>query len=444
MTGRRLAVAALCLLGGAVPASASSAAAGDLARGFGTGGVVKLRDLVKDPSGMATGPGGGIFVLGRDDCGGKCDSQLAVSKFGPDGSLNRRYGVEGKAPTALGVDAEAVFTVDRRGRALVMGRMEGAPGAAIVRLDAGGRPDRSFGADGVAMTPAYGNFPDLIGVESTRRGGFYAIASWQNNFFAPGGRGRDTTSVISMARFVADGTVDGGYGSGGEFRHNFADIEGLGVAAERRSGGVVVFGTTCCADRRLPTAARVDAQGRLDRRFGLWQGFGGIRRIALYRTTDALVRRNGKIDLYGDAVFEIGMGRREAAGFVVRLRRNGRPLGRFGPRHGIRFKKWPIKEVALDGRGRTVGLSSNLGSDEPGVFRLRPGGASDGSFASGGLATIPFPIRSGNVSLDVSYNRPVVLDEVPEACAPRGPSMCSPANPVLVALKGGSGKRVER
>lgn len=435
--------ATLCLLGISMLVAAATAVAGNLARGFGTGGVAKLQGVVANPSKVATGPGGAIFVLGREDCHGSCDPRLTVSKLNLDGSLNQRYGLGGTAATILEADLEAVFTVDRRGRALVMAPEGAGAPALLARLDPGGRPDYSFGAGGLATTPAYGDFPELD-LELTRRGAFYAVASWQNSAFVPGAPGRQTTGVVSIAKFDATGSVDDAYGSGGEFRHGFRDISGLGAVAERRSGGVVVFGTTCCEKRRLPHAVRITGGGRLDRRFGRWQGFGGIRRVDSYRTTAAIARRNGKIDLYGDAFLKTGMGTRKRGGFAVRLRRNGRPFGRFGKRHGIRFAAWPIREVALDGRGRTVALSYDFGSDF-GVFRLRPGGAADRSFASGGLATMPLPVRSENISLGLSRYRPIVLDEAPEACAFRGPPMCTPANPTLVAFRGGSrGKRARR
>jgi hypothetical protein len=430
-------VAALCLLGGAMLAVVAPAAASNLARGFGTGGVVKLRGVVEDPSELAVGPGGAIFTLGRDDCNDSCDPRLAVSKFNPDGTLARGYGVDGRAPTTLEVGSAAAFTVDRRGRALVMMRTGNYAPASIVRLDSGGRSDESFGVGGLAVTPIYGGFPDL-GLGLTTRGGFYTFAFWQKSVFSPGDPRRYTAGVVSIARFATDGTVDRDYGRGGELRRSLPGVTDLGAVAERRSGGVVVFGTTCCGKRRLPYAVRVTGSGRLDRRFGRWRGFGGIHRVGSYLTTAAIARPSGKIDLYGEALFKTGKRMRERAGFAVRLRRNGRPWGRFGPRHGIRFAAWPFREAALDGLGRTVALTYDFASGgKAGVFRLQPGGASDRSFAYGGLATTPLPIRSENVSLSTSRYRPVVLDEAPEACAFRGPPMCTPANPTLVAFRGG-------
>lgn len=434
----------LCLIGTALLAAASTAAASSLARGFGTDGVVKLRGLVKDPSELAIGPGGGIFILGRDDCDGSCDSRLAVSKFNLDGTLNRRYGVAGTAATSLKADPKAVFAVDRRGRALVMAREGYEAPASLIRLDPRGHGDHSFGADGVAATPAYSGFPRL-GFGLTTGGGFYTFAFWQRSVFVPGGPEHQTTAVIAVTRFGAEGAVDYGYGSGGELRRGFPGITGLDAVTERRSDGIIVFGTTCCEERSLPTAARLTGRGRMDRRFGRWQGFGGIRRVVGYQTTDAVARRDGKVDLYGSARFRAGKGTWKQGGFAVRLRRNGRPFGRFGPRQGIRFTAWPIRDAAVDGRGRTVALSYYVGPSGFGVFRLRPGGAPDRSFASGGLATIPFPIGSANISLGLSRYRPVVLDEAPTECAARVPASCTLADPALVAFRGGPhGKRARR
>lgn len=427
----------LCLLGAAMLVAASTAAASNLARGFGTGGVVKLRGLVKNPSELAIGPGGGIFILGWDGCGGSCDPHLVVSKLSHDGTLNRRYGVAGKAATTLKPGPQAVFAVDRRGRALVMTREGHEAPASLVRLDPGGRPDRSFGVDGVATTEVYGGFPGL-GLGLAAGGGFYTFAFWQKSVFVPGGPEHQTTAVIAVTRFGADGNIDHGYGSDGELKRGFRGVAGIGAVAERHSDGVIVFGTTCCRKRRLPTAARFTGRGRIDRRFGRWQGFGGIRRVVNYYTTDAVARRNGKVDLYGNAIIRTGKGTRGRAGFAVRLRRDGRPFGRFGPRRGIRLAAWPIKEAVIDGRGRTVALAHGIGpSRESGVFRLRPGGAPDRTFASGGPATFPFSLGFPNLSLGLSRNRPVVFDEAPGECTVRGPSVCTLAKPVLVAFRSG-------
>lgn len=442
LTGWRLALVTFCLLGGATLIVASTAPASFLARGFGVGGVVKLRGVVEDPSKLAIGPGGAIFTLGRDGCKSNCAPRLTVSKLRLDGSLDRRYGIGGTATTTLEVDTDAVLAVDHRGRALVMTRKgSGGTPASIVRLDPGGDPDPSFGTDGVAITPSYGNLPELS--LEPARGGLYVVASWQRSGFVRDVPRSGVTSVISIARFDADGFVDRGYGSDGEFRRDMPEVTESGAVPERRSGGMAVFATTCCGQERLPAAFRVTARGRLDRRFGQWQGFGGIPRVDSYGVTAAVARRNGKIDLYGSAVLQGKRGRGQI-GFAVRLRRDGRPFGRFGRRHGIRFLSWPVTEAALDGRGRTVALSHDFGSDF-GVFRLRPGGALDRSFASGGLATMPFPPRSENISLGLSRYRPVVLDEAPEACAFRGPPMCSPANPTVVAFRAGPrGKRARQ
>ena len=142
---------------------------------FGDGGVVRssfgtgaegFADAGVDGQGRVVAVG---FSGGSD----RNDGELVVERYTAAGERDLSFGTDGTFRTGLGASEAAAYGVDvlADGSALVVGTAgpEGATRMALLRLDASGAPDVSFGTDGVALLPVDDGAPE-VGVAVARDG----------------------------------------------------------------------------------------------------------------------------------------------------------------------------------------------------------------------------------------------------------------------------------
>jgi uncharacterized delta-60 repeat protein len=147
------------------------------------GDVVVLRD-------------GRILVAGHGHPGPGTAGGPAVWCFRRTGALDRSFGTRGKAVIGNDGGVATALGVDRTGRIVVVGRGGLSLGDFLVaRLNASGRPDRSFGGDGVVTT-------DFGGVDTP-----WAMTLEPNrDVLAAGGTGaelgRQGVRMVAIARYL--------------------------------------------------------------------------------------------------------------------------------------------------------------------------------------------------------------------------------------------------
>lgn len=243
---------------------------------------------------------------GRMLVGGGGFGGLFIRRFLANGRADTTFGQRGKVHVALGdpEDREGhvepiVVRPDGRIVALVSWLdyppTTGADAtSALVRYEADGTLDRTFGVAGVARLP-------FVSAEG------FAVAP-DGSFVVAGARDPQADSFV--VRMSPHGVPDTSFGSAGRVV--------LGRTVTRvlagRTGAVVV------GDWWL---ARLTTAGRLDPRFGQ----GGFVTLRLLRAADAALQRNGAIVVAGWT----GAGKRRL-GAVVRLRANGKVDETFGRR----------------------------------------------------------------------------------------------------------------
>jgi uncharacterized delta-60 repeat protein len=220
--------------------------------------------------------------------------EMSVLRLRPDGSVETAFGNGGRY-LRTGVWAAGITAAPDGGvlLALEIGPFSGAAHAGLLKLDADGRPDSSFGTDGL-IEPAAGPFAELPHV-SYSGGDVVATGTAQN--------------LALLARFTPTGRAATGFGETG--------VRAIGPGSPRallpRPGGKVVVAGS--GDYPGTFAAwRFLADGRPDPTFG-----GGHR---FYRTLgiaeDVVVQRDGKLVLAVERT--LGM----TAATLVRLLRDGR------------------------------------------------------------------------------------------------------------------------
>jgi uncharacterized delta-60 repeat protein len=366
-------LAVVAVVGSAV-ASAATAASGQLDTVFATGGKARTDvGSVDWAASVAIGPRGSVVVAGGS--GG----DVALVRYDASGRLDPSFGGTGIVVTNLGGDdrdgANAVV-VQPDGK-IVVGGHRGAD-AAVVRYLPDGRLDSTFGRNGVVVS-------DFGGEER-------AIAL----LLRPDGRlvvvGLKPDGLI-LSRYFRDGRLDPGFGRGGIVSTRTPGIEWR-TATPGRDGTIVVAGArivTGEAQGMALAVARYRADGRPDRTFA-GDGLTVTRTFRHWAgATHVAVRPDGRIVLgtHGHAGANL-------AGFaLVRLRKNGSLDSTFGTR-GIAVSNvgYGVHALSLDRRGRIVAAGRTMSLQDFVVARFLPDGRRDRSFAAtvtdfGGIDT-PF------------------------------------------------------
>ncbi|MEO8753090.1 MAG: delta-60 repeat domain-containing protein [Casimicrobiaceae bacterium] len=208
---------------------------------------------------------GTLSPIGSTRSGGPA---LGVVRFNGDGSLDAAFGTDGhvRLPVAAGHENAASAVALPQGKiALALNNLvDGVRMATVVRLNADGTPDRSFGTAGRVgkpdeMTRSLVAQPDgkllLLTVPSPT-----GARSWR------------------MTRFTDRGEPDASFGSGGVVIQPIADDVGAYPLAVDSDGNILV------ATTRPPRVSRFRADGKPDPRFGE----AGALAAASLRAVDAM------------------------------------------------------------------------------------------------------------------------------------------------------------
>jgi uncharacterized delta-60 repeat protein len=427
-----LALSGLLYFGAAV----APAAPGDLDRSFGRGGIVD----VEGPGGasfspessarMAIGPGDEIFALYSSP--GPCSGVLADCTI----SLSvARYDSNGLRDPSFGAGAGSQFVVHQNPLAYAFALAVGPDGKpvvaasdagtmAIARFDIAGHLDGTFGSGGVI----HAGFPG--GVFSPP-----AVAVQPDGKIVVGAEGASEpgkSSELLLARFLANGERDPGFGKGGEVVTTLPTRSRPAGILLGAGGSISVAGPQCCGGSPLFgegfSYARFLADGQLDPALaGSGKDFFPTPGTQATVEADALAPDGG---IY--VVFEEETSQVSSVGNMVKLMPSGAVDGSFGSGGRLRlFNRVGAitpSGIAVDSKGRIVGVGWD---GQMAVFRLRPNGSADRTFNGGQRVITAF---GGNQEAPLgiavqSSGRIVALGET---------SCCGPRTFALVALKGGT------
>jgi uncharacterized delta-60 repeat protein len=354
---------------------------GDLDPSFGTGGKVTTAIGSADDYGysVAAQSDGKILVAGYSVIGNY--EKFALARYLADGTLDSSFGTGGKVTTSISPyrDYGRTVAVQSDGKILVAGEFPspGYTSLALVRYETNGTLDTTFGSGGKATNSfGFAFYGRTIMVQSDGK-------------ILVGGEASAHCADFGLVRFLADGSLDGTFGSGGivttDFGTNSCDYpQG---AALQPDGKILVAGYapgingTNGNDFAL---VRYLVNGTLDTAFGngakvttpIASGSGGDlgRSVA--------VQSDGKIVVAG----EFGSG-----DFVlVRYLADGTLDNSFGSggkvTTAINNYGGYARSVAVQSDGKIVvaGYCSNGSDNDFAVARYNTNGTLDASFGTGG------------------------------------------------------------
>jgi uncharacterized delta-60 repeat protein len=188
-------------------------------------------DMYNTANAAAAMPDGALVVAGStaQPSASAASPSTLVARFAPGGALDPGFGDGGKRVVAGITDVRAVLALGDGGMLVVGSSTAAEPSAMVVRLDAEGDVDASFGEQGFATA-------DFPGTDTTAG----AAVQPDGKVVVAGTSGID--GAIAAARLTRDGRADGSYGVGGMVTHALGSASVAISMAGTADGKVVVSG----------------------------------------------------------------------------------------------------------------------------------------------------------------------------------------------------------
>jgi uncharacterized delta-60 repeat protein len=189
-------------------------------------------------------------------------SGVALARFRPDGSVDPRFGVDGRVLRRFRADDKSsdsayAVAIQGDGKIVVAGgtHPQVSDSSAdqdfeLARYGAGGRLDPGFGAGGAVATD-FGTADESALAVATLRDGKIVAAGYSRGDFA-------------LARYGRDGRLDATFGNDGRVLTDFGGHDGATAIAVQRDGKIVAAGWS----RGAFAVARYRRDGSLDPTFG--------------------------------------------------------------------------------------------------------------------------------------------------------------------------------
>jgi uncharacterized delta-60 repeat protein len=339
-----------------------------------------------DDTAMALQPDGKIVLVGGST------SDFVLARYNADGSLDSTFDGDGQVTTSIlsGITEESArgVAIQPDGKIVVAGYtgVFGRPGRptedrfdfAIVRYNANGSLDPSFGTGGIVNTGVIGRA--------------FAVALQSDGKIVVAGDA-PLTQDFRIARYNSDGTLDASFDADGQVT---TDVEDGGQFARnilvQANGALWVTGPHTIVDdfssNQHTALARFTSTGALD------TSFSGDGRLLLTNTRvgeDAILQPDGKIVLTGNS------GTAPATQFAtMRLNADGSIDTNFGTAGIVSTPITQLGDGALalalqsDGKIVVAGSSSRTTNSNFAVVRYTSAGALDATFLGDGSTTVDF------------------------------------------------------
>ena len=232
---------------------------GKLDASFGRGGKAVI-DLDGGATAVAIQRDGKIVVAGWT---GTDKSNFALVRYTRGGKLDARFGKGGKVVTDFGVgrdDWANSVVVQSDGRIVVAGTSDSE--FALVRYAPGGTLDASFGTRGKVLTDIRGRYDDAS-----------ALALQKDGRIVVGGSSGDRRSVFVLVRYTGNGKPDTTFGHGGKVLTDLGGTypEGTEAVAVQEDGKVVAVGGCPARGTKSDSdfaVVRYTSNGKMDTSFG--------------------------------------------------------------------------------------------------------------------------------------------------------------------------------
>ncbi len=189
--------------------------------------------------GMAVQADGKMVAAGYTQTGGNYD--FALARYNIDGSLDTTFGAGGKVTTDFGSPSDFAYSVALQadGKIVVAGTSHNGSNSdfALARYNPDGSLDTTFGTGGKLTTPVGSDRDDAHSV-ALQADGKIVVAGLSNS-----GNNLDYNEDFALARYNTDGSLDTTFGADGKLTTNFGVFhEAAQSVAVQADGKIVVAG----------------------------------------------------------------------------------------------------------------------------------------------------------------------------------------------------------
>jgi uncharacterized delta-60 repeat protein len=388
---------------------------------FGSGGLVSATvGAFNNAYAVATYPAGSanagkVVAVGTATVTKRTNTynEFAVVRYNLDGSLDTSFGGTGEVTTIVTSVQQGGWARDvaiqQDGKVVVAG--EAFPGFALVRYNADGSLDTSFGSQGTGVLVT------SIGKHTSDEAYRLGLQTDGNIVVA----GTTNSTNLALVRFTSSGALDSSFGTDGKVTTQFSSPLGLGgpsgtwidLALDTSSldpkVGKIVVATRLAATGLPDVVARYNTNGRLDTSFAGGAGYetlGNLTGIPL-----VAIQADGRIILAGN---QGGGGPVE----LGRLNTDGSFDATFGS-GGIVTVNSPNGysaqdvTIASDGKILVAGLAPNTNTGQGESFFVARLNSADGSldtgFGAGGVAVASGINVFGTVGMALEPDGSIVL-----------------------------------
>ena len=235
---------------------------------------------------------GKIVLAGSSNNG--TNNDFALVRYKSDGTLDITFGTYGKVVTPVGAASSGANSIAIQSDNKIVLAGSSNNGAdddfALVRYNSDGSLDSTFGTGG-KVTTDFGSSVEAGNSIAIQSNGKMIVAGYTNS---------GITSVIALARYNSDGTLDNAFGVGGKVTSAAGTVnDGAQSIAIQTDGKIVVAGFSTIGFNPNFALLRYNNNGSLDSTFGT----GGIVTTAIGNTDDegysVAVQNNGKIVVTG-------------------------------------------------------------------------------------------------------------------------------------------------
>ena len=363
------------------------AADGDLDTSFGGGDGIQITNFSSSyeyASSLAVQSDGKILVAGEMEDGSNYN--FAIARYNADGSPDDDFGLSGIITTNV-ARFDGIYSIALQSDGKIVAAGYSGNGSnndfAIARYNADGSPDGDFGSSGITTTDIASN--DGIKSIAIQSDGKIVAAGYSEN-------GGDNDFAI--ARYNANGSLDNFFGTSGITTTHIASYDLINSIALQSDGKIVAAGSS---DSNL-VVARYNADGSPDGSFGssgkvipIHSSSAGASAIAL--------QNDGKIVAAGFE--EYGSSKYKFA--ILRFNANGSPDGDFGlsgkTTTAVGSSDDSIYDIEIQSDGKIVaaGFSYNGTNDDSAIVRYNTNGSLDDSFGSSGILTLGVGIGDDSI-----------------------------------------------
>jgi uncharacterized delta-60 repeat protein len=335
---------------------------GSLDESFGSGGKV-LTDFGVGTSqqahALAIEPDGRIVAAGWSLVSGSF--HFALARYNRHGSLDQSFGSGGKVLTDIGPFGGTAQAVAIQPNGKIVAAGDNISGFALVRYNADGSLDSTFGSDGKVFTDlGYGSSASSVAIEPNGK-----IVAAGEGITGDGCYPDNFCFDFGLVRYNRDGTLDQSFGSGGKVFTDFGESFDHALNMTTEPGGkIVAAGESYATGSDDFALARYNRDGTLDQSFGSGGKVLTDFASGSYDQAWAVTRApNGRLVAAGIGGFPIETGNFDAA--LARYNRDGSLDQTFGSGGkvliDVGFGADYVFDAAIDHRGRIVAVGDKGG-----------------------------------------------------------------------------------